>query len=101
VLTVLEQHFLARSDWVELLRESHSCYIKHANKLLSSTTIRSQSKKLALLELWRDMGVSNPLKIVMRNLTQVALVLALYMLVSAHSVPALVFCLCFTYISQG
>jgi hypothetical protein len=91
---VFEQLFLARSDWVEMLRESHSCYIKHADKSSSSTTIRgkTQNKKSALLELWQAMKIDNPLKIVMRNLTQVALVLALYMLVSAHSVPAPVFC---------
>ncbi|KAJ7754415.1 hypothetical protein B0H14DRAFT_3512572 [Mycena olivaceomarginata] len=78
----ISQLFLARSDWVEMLRESHSCYIKHADKSSSSTTIRgkTQNKKSALLELWQAMKIDNPLKIVMRNLTQVALVLALYML---------------------
>src|SRR4051812_27128315 len=39
MLTVFEQLFLARLDWLEMLRESHSCYIKHSGKSSSSTTI--------------------------------------------------------------
>ncbi|KAJ7839053.1 hypothetical protein B0H14DRAFT_2588232 [Mycena olivaceomarginata] len=41
---------------------------------------QDSEQESALLELWQAMKIDNPLKIVMRNLTQVALVLALYML---------------------
>ncbi|KAJ7786929.1 hypothetical protein B0H14DRAFT_3506207 [Mycena olivaceomarginata] len=56
--------------------------LQTAASFLVPTTIRgtNQSKKSALLEVWRKMKVDNPLNTVVRNLAQVAIVLALYML---------------------
>ncbi|KAJ6487974.1 hypothetical protein C8R45DRAFT_1097823 [Mycena sanguinolenta] len=73
------QHFRTRSDWTSMLLRSSSCYNRNINSLTSMAPARSASKKDDLLGFWRDMKLTNPLLIVIRNLTHVSLVLSLYL----------------------
>ncbi|KAJ7791730.1 hypothetical protein B0H14DRAFT_3500185 [Mycena olivaceomarginata] len=77
------QLFLAKSNWVELLRECHRCYSRNIGNLSTAPDLRGADKKTALLKFWNDMRIENPLKNAIRNLALVALVLSLYMLASA------------------
>ncbi|KAJ7800741.1 hypothetical protein B0H14DRAFT_2615929 [Mycena olivaceomarginata] len=77
------QLFLAKSNWVELLRECHRCYSRNIGNLSTAPDLRGADKKTALLKFWNDMRIKNPLKNAIRNLALVALVLSLYMLASA------------------
>ncbi|KAJ7843613.1 hypothetical protein B0H14DRAFT_2585599 [Mycena olivaceomarginata] len=77
------QVFLAKSNWVELLRECHRCYSRNIGNLSTAPDPRGADKKTALLKFWNNMRIENPLKNAIRNLALVALVLSLYMLASA------------------
>ncbi|KAJ7301207.1 hypothetical protein DFH08DRAFT_978987 [Mycena albidolilacea] len=77
------QLFLAKSNWVELLRECHRCHSRNIGNLSTAPDPRGADKKTALLKFWNDMRIENPLKNAIRNLALVALVLSLYMLASA------------------
>ncbi|KAJ7869764.1 hypothetical protein B0H14DRAFT_3440506 [Mycena olivaceomarginata] len=80
------QLFLAKSNWVELLRECHRCYSRNIGNLSTAPDPCGADKKTALLKFWNDMRIENPLKNAIRNLALVALVLSLYMLASAVAV---------------
>jgi hypothetical protein len=64
-------------------RAAYASYQQHSKTLTTSSKATGATKKTELLEFWQGMNVTNPLKTVIRNVSRVALVLALYMLVSS------------------